>query len=279
LKYLKKKPNLTNFKGVHLYQHLINLYKKTSKHSNYQILPARLNQIINGSSLQIKSRFEKERLAYILSKISVQGKTILDIGGNTGFFSFELIDNGAVSVDYFEGNNDHADFVKAAAKILDEQKIVIHNSYFTFNNAELKNLNFSYDISLLLNVLHHYGYDYGNSEVKIHEAKEEIIKQLNLMSSKTKIVVFQLGFNWKGDKTKPLFENGTKSEMIKFVEDGTKSNWEILNIGIAEQVDKGIKYFDLDEKNIERNDKLGEFLNRPIFILKSKLIYQNSFHK
>lgn len=260
------------FEGAQLHQHLVNLYEKTSKHSNYQILSTRLSKFIDKNSLQIKSRFEKERLSYILSKIQVQGKTILDIGGNTGFFSFELIDSGAASVDYFEGNNDHADFVKEAAEILNENRIIVHNSYFTFSSAELSSFNFSYDISLLLNVLHHYGYDYGKSEAKIQGVKEEIIKQLNLMSNKAKTIVFQLGFNWKGDKTKPLFDKGTKSEMIKFVEDGIKSYWEILNIGVAEQVDKGIKYFDLNEKNIERNDKLGEFLNRPIFIMQSKLI-------
>lgn len=255
-----------------MHQHLINLYEKTSKHSNYQILSARLSKIIDSNSLQIKSRFEKQRLAYILSKIRVKGKTILDVGGNTGFFSFEIVDNGAVSVDYFEGNNDHADFVNEAAKILNENKITIHNSYFSFSNAQMCSFNSCYDISLLLNVLHHYGHDYGKGEAKIQETKEEIIKQLNLMSGKTKIIVFQLGFNWKGDKTKPLFENGTKSEMIKFIEEGTKSYWEILNIGVAEQVDKDIQYFDLNEQNIQRNDKLGEFLNRPIFIMQSKMV-------
>lgn len=260
------------FEGAQLHQHLVNLYEKTSKHSNYQILSTRLSKFIDKNSLQIKSRFEKERLSYILSKIQVQGKTILDIGGNTGFFSFELIDSGAASVDYFEGNKDHADFVKEAANILNENKITVHNAYFSFSKAEIFGSNSCYDISLLLNVLHHFGHDYGKSEAKIQEAKDEIIKQLNLMSRKAKTMVFQLGFNWKGDKTKPLFDKGTKLELIKFIEDGVESYWEILSIGIAEQMDEGIKYFDLNEKNIERNDKMGEFLNRPIFILQSKLI-------
>ena len=45
----------------------------------------------------------------------------------------------------------------------------------------------------------------------------------------------------------------------------------IRNIGIAESAGDKIIYNELDSKNIERQDSLGEFLNRPIFIMESKL--------
>ena len=67
-----------------------------------------------------------------------------------------------------------------------------------------------------------------------------------------------------------LFENGTKKELIDYILSGTKNDWEINYIGIAQSFQQKIQYCDLNDINIERNDDLGEFLNRPIFIMKSK---------
>ena len=82
-------------------------------------------------------------------------------------------------------------------------------------------------------------------------------------------MVFQLGFNWKGNRNLGLFENGSKVELIDFIAEGVKNYWTIEKIGIAEAANNSIEYCDLNDNNIIRNDKIGEFLNRPIFILKS----------
>lgn len=249
---------------------MVELYNKTSKHSGYQMLPNRLSFLLKDSNIKIKSRYEKERLAYIISKIEVEGKNILDIGGNTGYFSFELIDRGAKLVEYYEGNKEHAEFVKEAAKLLNlDDRIIVNNCYLSFDTSSLKGK--EYDIALLLNVLHHYGDDYGDKKIQINEAKKEMIKQLNKLAYKAKILVFQLGFNWKGDISNPLFRSGSKAEMISFVKEGIRNHWGVLHVGIAEETNNGIEYRDLNDKNIERKDNLGEFLNRPIFILKSSL--------
>ena len=68
----------------------------------------------------------------------------------------------------------------------------------------------------------------------------------------------------------PLFAGGEKREMIEFITAGTADLWELQDIGIAVSSDQGIVYEDLDSENIQRMDELGEFLNRPIFILRSK---------
>ena len=57
--------------------------------------------------------------------------------------------------------------------------------------------------------------------------------------------------------------------MINFISEGTKEFCKIIDIGIAEKKDNLIVYASRNEKNIQRDDTLGEFLNRPIFILKS----------
>lgn len=243
------------------------LYENVSKHSNYQILSERLDKILNNKNISVKSRFEKERFDFFCNNVAFKGKNILDIGANTGYFTFELIECGAKSVHYVEGNFEHAQFVTIASEQLDvSHKIKIENSYYNFD----KNDTSFYDIILCLNVLHHVGDDFGDKSITTENAKSLILKYLNNMSKSTRTLIFQLGFNWKGERNKGLFENGTKHEMIDFITNGTKDFWQIEKIGIAEQENERIKYKDLNEKNIKRNDLLGEFLNRPIFILKSK---------
>jgi len=248
---------------------LIKLYAQTSKHSNYQILPEKLTAIIGDNEIQVRSRYESERLDYFLKHINFKNKTVLDIGGNTGYFSFELLDKGAKSVQYYDGNKAHSDFVKLAAKILHlSDKLLVRNAYYSFEKEKGE---YSYGIILLLNVLHHIGDDYGDKKISLINAKKEILKELNNLAYRAKIMIFQLGFNWKGNRNMGLFENGTKSEMIDFIRNGSKDYWEILKIGIAEKNNKAIEYKNMNNANIKRNDAIGEFLNRPIFILKSKI--------
>ena len=192
---------------------LIELYNESSKHSGYQILASNLEEIVDKSKLKISSRYERERLNYIISKIDLKGKRILDIGGNTGFFTFESSLRGAESIDFYEGNDIHAQFVELGVKYLGLEDIIhVYNQYYSFDIREK-----SYDVVFLMNVLHHIGDDYGNSAIRLKEAKENIIFQLNGMAEKTKYMVFQMGFNWKGNRDKGLFENGTKEEMVEFI--------------------------------------------------------------
>jgi len=251
---------------------LIEMYCQKSKHSKYQIFPQKLKSLTGDINIDsnIKNTYEYERLEYILKKVDVKGKKILDIGGNSGFFTFEMVNNGAKSVHYYEGNKVHTEFVSLASKLMHiEKKIEITNEFVLFDN-KIEPRKDKYDVVLLLNVLHHIGEDYGNTNISKIKAKEVIISQLNNISSITDILVFQLGFNWKGNRKMGLFENGTKKELIDYILSGTKNDWEINYIGIAQSFQQKIQYCDLNDINIERNDDLGEFLNRPIFIMKSK---------
>jgi hypothetical protein len=115
-------------------------------------------------------------------------------------------------------------------------------------------------------VLHHVGDDFGDSALDMATAKQQILDKLNWLSGFADTLVFQLGFCWKGNRKLLLFENGTKEEMIDFIEKGVKSTWNVQALGIAEKTE-GITYCKLTHENINRDDSLGEFLNRPLFIL------------
>lgn len=246
-------------------QRLLGLYKLTSKHSNYQILPSAFIGVIDNSQIQVNSRFEEERMLFITQKVELENKKVLDIGGNTGFFSFEALAKGASTVDYIEGNKAHADFVREAAFVLNKN-ITVQNEYVDFSES-LRGKR--YDVVFLLNVLHHFGDDYGDKNTTVEFAKHKIIESINYLKDKTEYIVLQIGFCWKGDVTKLLFANGTKSEMIDFFTTELRSDWLIQDVGIAEEHMSRTQYYDVSEKNIIRDDTMGEFRNRPIFILRS----------
>lgn len=252
----------------YILKELIELYNKTSKHSNYQILPSQLRRYIQTADFHVRSRYEEERLAYLKEKVSFENAVVIDVGGNTGFFTFEALNLGASLVKYFEGNPDHVEFVRKAAILTGmEDKIEIHNTYIQFDDFREKS-----EIILLLNVLHHLGDDFGDPSISMLDAKNKIINYLNQLAKYHHLMIFQMGFCWKGNIQYILFDHGTKAEMIDFIKNGTRFAWEILHIGVAEKIGNQILYRDLNEKNIARDDSLGEFLNRPIFILESKLI-------
>jgi hypothetical protein len=248
-------------------QRLTELYHKTSKHSNYQTLAPALASLLNTQSFQIKSRHEEARWSYIQQHVDFLGKTIADIGGNTGFFSFRSLDEGARLVDYYEGNAAHAVFVELAAQLPQYQYLVNINSHYI--DLEREQLTQMVDILLLLNVLHHIGDDYGDQIFNPEKALDHIKKVLCQLVYHTDYLVFQLGFNWKGDIKHPLFLNGTKSELIAFIKEATNGIWNIEKIGVAVKKNNVVEYRDLNKSNITRQDELGEFLNRPLFILRS----------
>ncbi len=246
---------------------LVQLYQNISKHSNYQILSNKLKSLVDTSGLTVKSRFEKERMDFIKESTSFQGKRVLDVGGNTGYFSFEVLEAGAREVVYYEGNKEHSAFVMESKRILN-LPLQIHNKYFDFD-IDLEN-NEKYDIVLLLNVLHHFGDDFGDKGASIEKAKQKIKDSINYFYNKTDYLILQLGFCWKGDRNQLLFQNGTKKEMIYFIKESTNDNWEMVSIGIAEVKNGITNYVSSTPENLKRNDAIGEFRNRPIFILKSK---------
>lgn len=245
---------------------LLACYHEAGKHANYQVLAPDVAALLEGRAIQVKTRWEKERMACISQTLPLAGKRILDIGGNTGFFSFEALRLGAKSVRYVEGTPAHARFVQLAAQALHcGKKLEIENTYYDFAAHSPQR----FDIVFLLNVLHHVGDDYGDPNVSKEKAKQTMLTQLNAMATQASWMVFQLGFNWKGNRLLPLFREGTKSEQIAFIRQGVTGCWHVQSVFVPVKHDGKVVYEPLDDTNIQRDDSLGEFLNRPLFFLQS----------
>lgn len=177
-----KKTDTMNIYNIELIE---NLYNQISKHSNYQIISSALEKILDKDNLSVKSRQEWERLFYMKKHVDFRGKKVLDIGGNTGFFSFEILEEGAEHVDYHEGNQIHAQFVQTASKFLGtEDKISVYPKYFLFDEKDKK-----YDIVLCLNVVHHLGDDFKIANIE-DIACQEMIAEINKLSKCTDILIF-----------------------------------------------------------------------------------------
>lgn len=243
------------------------LYANKSRHSQYQILASNVEKLVKYNK-PLKSKYEKERLDYIMSNVEVNGKKILDIGGNTGYFTFECCNGKEPSkVDYYEGNKEHAQFVELASDILGLSDVIkVHPEYFMFDNDTEQ-----WDVVFFLNVIHHIGFDFEQGVSK-EQVKSRMLEHINGMAKYSKLMVFQMGFNWYGNIEKCLFEHGTKKEMEDYIIQGTKGHWKVDRIGIATKNNDVVRYENLNEQNNIRMDALGEFLNRPIFIMRSELI-------
>ncbi|EED30713.1 hypothetical protein NOR53_415 [gamma proteobacterium NOR5-3] len=240
------------------------LYFQRSKHSQYQVLsPFVLSELCLAAVPPSVKRYEAERFDAVARHTCFEGKSVLDIGGNTGYFTFESLAAGAESVVFVEGNGAHTDFVGGCAKLMGlRDRVKLFSEYY-----DPGSLGSFAEIGFLLNVLHHNGEDYGDakdSDACLLRAENA----LALLSDRCERLVFQIGYNWKGSVDYPLFNNGTKTNVIDWLCEAVKGRWIVQHVLIAVSTSSGgIEYRPVDSDNIERDDRLGEFLNRPLFIL------------
>lgn len=249
------------------YDYLLSALQKKSKHSQYQEIHPKLAAALglDNSVFPGNSKFEAERWNWMRSQLDLTGLSVLDIGANTGFFSFAAIESGARYVIAIEGNASHAFFLRSASRILQiEKQFRAEESYFDFGNPGGYGKT---DVIFCLNVLHHLGDDFDRASNCIDGAKRGIVSGLRALSFQAKYCWFQLGFNWKGNRTLPLFKNGIKTELIDFVGNCCANFWDVKTIGVYNPETKA--YEALNERLLERFDTCGEFLNRPLFLLKS----------
>ena len=241
---------------------LQSLFQATSKHSDYQRLHPNVQALV-GSEVAPAGRHEAERQHWMARHRQLEGLCVLDIGANTGYFSFAALAGGARRVVSQEGNPTHAQFIEVAARGLGlDRRLEVRPSYFDFHSeGEV------FDLTLCLNVLHHLGDDFGDRALSIDAARASMLAALNRLARRTRHLWMQLGFNWKGDRRRPLFAHGTKAELIDFVRCGTAGHWHIEDIAVVDPTTRD--YVPLDDANIARCDALGEFLNRPLFAMRS----------
>lgn len=239
------------------------LLQARTKHSHYQTIHPALREVLpDVGNYKPKKLLEEAREVFVSEHVDFNGKTVADIGANTGYFSVAAALKGAKQIDAFEGNGKHAAFLQIASSAIGiEGRLKVHNQYVSFAPYRLP----VYDICLCYNVLHHLGDDFRAGlpmQVAITEMKAALVS----LVSNNKTVVFQMGYNWKGDVRLPLTRNGLKSELISLVHDAL-GNLPI-EVVTACYVSQSQRYEIANKENLKRCDDMGEFANRPLFIIR-----------
>ncbi len=241
------------------------LLQMVTKHSGYQEIHPALTAFVDGGG-DVAGKAESSRWEYMRRCMSFKGERVLDIGANTGFFSLSAaLEGEASSVIAWEGSPYHAEFLDRAVALLGlDGKVQVENKYYDFSSENPRS-----DITLCLNVLHHLGDDFGDSGLTMRDAKAEMTRVLRDMAAMSRLMWLQVGFNWKGDRNQPLFDAGLKEELITFVSTATAGVWSVERVGVYNPEIRG--YEDVNDRLLARFDEIGEFMNRPLFLLRSRL--------
>lgn len=245
---------------------LLTLIKNQTYQSLPKFLSLDLEELGIESSLTAKhtNTFDQARLDYILKKVKFrQGEKILDIGSNSGFFAFGLAEAADVHVTAIEGDEDNVQFISTVAEHYDLSKRInaINQTY------NLKQTDERYTVKVCLNVLHHVGRYFGHA-VNETDAYDQISDYITGLLIGADVLILQLGFNWKGQESQPLYKSGTKVEIIEHVKMRLNDDEYAVDVGILDPEDNS--YRDQTPKLLDRFDSLGEFANRPIFVIKRR---------
>ena len=245
-------------------ERLVALLDQRSKHSTYQELHPCLKAVLDLEHSPQGKR-ESARWKYMAACTPWLGKRVLDIGANTGYFSMAAVLAGAREVTAVEGHAPHAEFIAGAVQRLGWQACLSsQHRYFDFSDQADE----VFDIVFCLNVLHHLGDDFGYQGQDMQQAKQQMVQALQHLAGHGRHCWFQLVFNWKGDRHRPLFSQGLKSELIAFVEEACQGHWVIEKMAIYNPQTACYEAAS-DEALWARIDAAGEFLNRPLFLLRS----------
>jgi SAM-dependent methyltransferase len=212
---------------------------------------------------------DKERAAFMFDHQSSAGKSVLDIGANQGYMSIEAALRGARRVDAFESNAVDGAFLSQLSQRFVALQAV---SAQTLNYEFEQDNNGRWDQVICLNVLHHVGRYFDGHVQDLSEAKTLMAEYLRRLLTPCGAVWLQLGFNWQGNTHQPMFMQGTKQEMTAFVRQMVGQHAKISTIGIynpERQAYDEVTEGDWEHPLWQRIDGLGEFANRPLYLIES----------
>jgi hypothetical protein len=270
-----------------LKQQLTILYQDHSKHSQYQNIPEFVKETI-GYSEPINEEWRGDTARYQCIVAAIEKLTpssICDVGANTGFFSLSLAQRfPEIAVTAFEGNPNHVEFMKLIKEAFSLGNIEIKNYYI--DDEGIGELG-QYDMMLHLNVLHHAGVDFDKEKATYTNLQNYLITYLKKVRQNAKTMVFQMGYNWGGNKQKPIVELQDDYGKLRYSADVfAKAGWEIQAIAhvikdgslayknYPSQFSQVISHGGQNEALLEyiRSQQLqcfSEFYRRPIFLLNS----------
>jgi hypothetical protein len=271
-----------------LKEKLTELYNDGSKHSRYQNIPEFVKKELGYTEIIDENwRGDTARFNYLQANTSFgPGKSIGEIGANTGFFILSLAHaNPESEFCAYEINATHAEFIADIADSFHLKNVTVQPLGIDMEGvAKMK----KHDILLNYNVLHHAGVDFDTTQIETVEAYEAYaVEYLTRMRAKARKMIFQIGYNWGGNKQKPLVELQDDAEKMAFtLRVFKKAGWKFEDIALHTRKKGVLEYYGLPadvfsaltsaqtgtEKEIATSlidysemPGLSEFYRRPIF--------------
>lgn len=252
---------------------LTDLYSDLSKHSSYQSIPGFVADAI-GYQVEINEdwRGDRVRLDYILSRLSGNNyRRWGDFGSNTGFFSLNLAhDDPGRHVLAIEANANHADFIRRVASAFELGNLEVIGRPMAIDDLQSIPRQ---DVLLHLNVLHHAGADFDVGRVN---GPDDFLSYaqtyLERLHECTRILVFQLGTNLWGDKSRPIIDyRDDDAKLVLLSQLLVRSGWRIEDVAYATRgVDGLIQYQSVNAaeglSHLGLSSHVGEFYRRPLYI-------------
>lgn len=263
------------------------LYDESSKHAQYQTLPDALAERL-GVQFDVNEAWRGDRPRYpIIRKFITEGpaKSIVDFGANIGFFSLSLAEDFPDSeVTACELNPTHAHIIRLLAKIGGYTRFNVTEQAVDLQHAA----DFGkFDVALHLNILHHAGHDFDRTDVPdIASFSAYAVEYLRKFRATAARMVFQMGYNWGGNKELPLVQREDQAGKIRFTVDlFEKAGWTIEHVAIAKS---GAENFPVEYELVPTAELFGqndlqawlikrygetvwsEFYQRPLWLCKTK---------
>lgn len=286
---------MTHPQPVDLAGQLHALYREPSKHHAYQSVPDFVSDALGyRETIDDRWRGDHCRLNYLLSVLPVaQWQSLTDIGANTGFFTLSLAHRfPQLQVTACEPDRTHAKFIRTIANTFGMRNVEVIPKGVTLRSLSGFQRK---DAALLLNVLHHAGYDFDASLPRTRDAFDMHARQyLGALAAKRAHLVFQMGSNWGGDKNHPLVPRDAHADKLRYMAglllDG---GWRIRRVAYPTRVNGIVTYIDLPTPLVADLNDLplavgdhailsaiapydldqfpGEFYKRPLFTCVSAL--------
>ena len=223
---------------MNVIEKLKELYADGSKHDNYQNLPVFVQKEL-GFNVTIDEnwRGDTARYNYFVDTLKFKaGEKIADIGANTGFFTLSLADKYPQSTFIaYELNPQHVHFINEIAAHFKMANVQTRNIPVDMVGAEKME---TLDYMLHFNVLHHAGVDFDKEKINDLPAyREYCIKYLSLLKNATTHLIYQMGYNWGGNKLNPIIPLQNDLEKITYTLDlFSHSGWKLNSIALCRKV-------------------------------------------
>lgn len=257
---------------------LLNAYLTSYKHANYQLLPRFVASEFNVElPLDLAWRGDYGRLDFLQSCYDFTGRHVMDIGANAGLFALSIAQaSPTADVIALEKHPDFCAFMELVRNGWQLENLTILPEAYSL--PELQALP-EVDDLLFFNVIHHAGVEFDQGSCPSKSALVTYWAEF-LEKVRASRIFFQMGYNWGGDKSEPIFEGQSLSRMVDFVCAGAaQSGWRVSAIIIvtdceqrtlAEVALSDIARWDDIYRAWMAERRLSEFYRRPLFVLEKK---------